>query len=358
MSKKEAESPNSESPLIEEVKAVAEESVERLETVATKTGEVVAETTKEVAIEATKTVETASDYTLELLGISVNTRTLMANSTDFAVKVVLAIVIFYVGKWIGKRIVNLAKSAMIRSSMDGTTVSFLSNLLYWVVLAAVVLASLNQLGISTTSFVAVLGALTVAIGVSLKDQVSNLAAGVLIVVFRPFRRGDLVQIGGHIGRVCEITLVNTRICTNSNHEVIIPNGDIMTSASINYSSLPNRRVEVLVGISYDSDIKMARQIMMQTALAHELTLKEPEPIVRVTELAESSVNLTLYVWTANDDWFAVQCDLLECIKGLFDKEGISIPFPNRTVQIDGLEEILKNLSGHGSLINPSTHTKS
>lgn len=327
-------------PILDELKNSAEESAERLETTASRTGEVVAETTREVVTDTTRTVETASDYTLELLGITVDTRTLIANSAEFAIKAVLAIIIFYVGKWIGKRIVNLAKRAMVRSSMDGTAVSFLGNLLYGVMLAAVILASLNQLGISTTSFVAVLGAMTVAIGVSLKDQVSNLAAGVLIVVFHPFRRGDYVEIGGQTGTVQEITLVNTRIRTPNNHEVIIPNGDIMTSASTNYSSLPNRRVEVPVGIGYDSDIKTARHIMMQMADEHELVLKEPEPIVRVTELADSSVNLIMYVWTNNNDWWAVQCDLLERIKYAFDEQGINIPFPIRTLQIDGLDDML------------------
>ncbi len=337
---------SSEQPIVKEFKQVAEESAEQIETTALTAGENVTEVTKEVITGATQTVETASDYTLELLGIKVDTRTLIASSADFALKAVLAIMIFYVGKWIGKHIVNLAKRAMVRSSMDGTAVSFLGNLLYGVMLAAVILASLNQLGISTTSFVAVLGALTVAIGVSLKDQVSNLAAGVLIVIFHPFRRGDLVEVGGRTGTVQEITLVSTRIRTANNHEVIIPNGDIMTTASVNYSSLPNRRVEVLVGIGYDSDIKKARDIMIGAVNAHELTLKEPEPIVRVTELADSSVNLTLYVWTANSDWWAVQCDLLESIKYAFDEHGISIPFPNRTVQIEGFDKMLIEANKH------------
>lgn len=327
-------------PILDELKNSAEQSAERLESTASKTGEMVAETTREVVTGTTKTVETASDYTLELLGITVDTRTLIANSAEFAIKAMLAIIIFYVGKWIGKRIVNLAKHAMVRSSIDATAVSFLGNLLYGVMLAAVTLASLNQLGISTTSFVAVLGAMTVAIGVSLKDQVSNLAAGVLIVVFHPFRRGDYVEIGGHTGTVQEITLVSTRIRTPNNHEVIIPNGDIMTSASTNYSSLPNRRVEVAVGIGYDSDIKTARHLMIQVADEHELVLKDPKPIVRVTELADSSVNLILYLWTDNDNWWAVHCDLLERIKYVFDEENINIPFPVQTLQIDGLDEML------------------
>lgn len=322
-----------------------QETTEVLKTVA-EVKEIAHETAKEVATQTTQNLTQASDYTLNLLGVPIDTATLLGNSTTFAIKLCLAILIFFVGTWVGKHFVNVAKRAMQKSSLDATAVGFLSNLLYGVMIAAVVLASLNQLGVSTTSFVAVLGALTVAIGVSLKDQVSNLAAGVLIVIFHPFRRGDSVEIAGKIGRVEEITLVNTRIRTPSNHEVIVPNGDIMTSATTNFSSYANRRIEVVVGIGYDSDIKKAREIMLKLAHAHTDVLKQPvadDPVVRVTALADSSVNLTMYLWTTNDKWFAMQCDLLEEIKYAFDEHGINIPFPNRTVQIDNLEKVLSSL---------------
>lgn len=308
--------------------------------------EIAHETAHEVATHTAENLTQASDYTLHLLGVPIDTATLMSNSTTFAIKLLLAIIIFFVGKWIGKRLVKVAKLAMQKSSLDSTAVGFLSNLLYGVMLAAVVLASLNQLGVSTTSFVAVLGALTVAIGVSLKDQVANIAGGVLIVIFRPFRRGDSVEVAGKIGRVEEITLVNTRIRTANNHEIIVPNGDIMTSATTNFSSYPNRRIEIVVGISYDSDIKKAREIMLNLSHAHSDVLKQPvtdDPVVRVTALADSSVNLTLYLWTTNDKWFAMQCDLLEEIKYAFDEHGINIPFPNRTIQIDNLEKVVSSL---------------
>ncbi len=322
-----------------------QETTEVLKTVA-EVKEIAHETAKEVATQTTQNLTQASDYTLNLLGVPVDTATLLGNSTTFAIKLCLAILIFFVGTWVGKHFVNVAKRAMQKSALDATAVGFLTNLLYGVMVAAVVLASLNQLGVSTTSFVAVLGALTVAIGVSLKDQVSNLAAGVLIVIFHPFRRGDSVEIAGKIGRVEEITLVNTRIRTPSNHEVIVPNGDIMTSATTNFSSYANRRIEVVVGIGYDSDIKKAREIMLKLAHAHTDVLKQPvadDPVVRVTALADSSVNLTMYLWTTNDKWFAMQCDLLEEIKYAFDEHGINIPFPNRTVQIDNLEKVLSSL---------------
>lgn len=316
----------------------APESVET--SVVTEVKEEVKEVAQEVAVHTAENLTHASDYTLSLLGIDIDTATLISNSSTFAIKAVLAVLIFFVGKWIARHLVGVARRIMQGGSLDGTAISFLSNLLYGIMMAAVILASLNQLGVSTTSFVAVLGALTVAIGVSLKDQVSNLAAGVLIVIFSPFKRGDLVEVSGHTGRVEEITLVNTRIRTSSNHEVIIPNGDIMTSATTNFSSLHGRRVDVMVGISYDSDIRQARQIMLKLANEHPSVLPNQEPIVRVTALAESSVDLTLYVWTENDEWLATQCDLLESIKYAFDEQGVNIPFPHRTLQIEGLAKLL------------------
>lgn len=160
---------------------------------------------------------------------------------------------------------------MNRTHMDETAANFLSNVLYGLMLVMVTLAALNKLGVNTNSFVAVLGAIGVAIGVALKDQIGNLAAGVMIVIFRPFRQGDYVEVGGKVGTVMDITLVNTRIRTANNHEIIIPNGDIMTTAGINYSSLPHRRLEIAVGISYDSDIRTAKQIMLNISSEHSAT---------------------------------------------------------------------------------------
>ncbi|OOR90708.1 mechanosensitive ion channel protein MscS [Moraxella caviae] len=286
---------------------------------------------------------------MEFFGFTVDVNTLIANGIDLSIKVLLALIVFFVGKWIGKRLVNMAKRVMMRSRMDDTVATFVGNLLYGLMFVAVILAALNKLGINTNSFVAILGGAAVAIGVSLKDQLSNLAAGVMIVLFRPFGRGDTVEVGGYVGTVIDITLVNTRIRTADNHEVIIPNGDITTSASTNFSSLPTRRVPITVGIGYGADIKHAKEIMLTIATQHEAALQIPEPVVRVTALAESSVDLTLYVWAQNNDWFGLQCDLLEQIKYAFDEAGVEIPFPNRTVQIEGLEKVSALLDGKEKL---------
>lgn len=306
-----------------------------------------AETTKEVAKEATAvTVEGLEDTTnhaLEFLGVPIDVQTLIHDGVELGINILLALLIFFVGKWVGKRILAVINRMLERSRLDQTVVNFLNNLLYGLMIVTVLLAALNKLGINTNSFVAVLGAAAVAIGMSLKDQLSNLAAGVMIVVFRPFGRGDYVEVGGQTGTVIDITLVNTRIRTPANHEIIIPNGDIMTNSSTNYTSLPTRRVDVLVGIGYHSDIQKAREAMLSVVSHHDKILKHPAPNVRVTALSESSVDLTLYVWTENNDWFDVQCDLLEKVKYAFDEAGVDIPFPNRTVHIQGVEELSKLL---------------
>lgn len=302
-----------------------------------------AQRTADIAQETTGIVrgvaEETTNQALSFLGIPIDMAMLTRLSIEWAGKLLLALIIFFVGKWIGKRFVNIAKKIMQRSRLDVTAANFLGNLLYGLVIVAVSLAALNKLGVNTNSFVAILGGAAVAIGVSLKDQLSNLAAGVMIVVFRPFNRGDYVEVGGQTGTVIDITLVNTRIKTPNNHEITIPNGDIMTSATTNYTSLPQRRIDIVVGIGYDSDIKMARKLMLDEADTHDKVIKTPEPLVRVTALGDNAVDLTLYVWAQNDDWLSVQCDLLEAIKYSFDKNGISIPYPQRSLHIENLDKM-------------------
>lgn len=315
----------------------ATQAVENASQAVEKASEAVKEVAKGTVENTAVVLETTTNKTLEFFGIPIDVDRLLLLSMEWAGKLLLAILVFFIGKWIGKRLLKIANLAMAKSKLDETTTSFLSNVLYGLMLVAVTLAALNKLGVNTNSFVAILGAATVAIGLALKDQLGNLAAGVMIVLFRPFNQGDFVEIGGKTGTVMDITLVNTRIKTANNHEIIIPNGDIMTTASTNFSSLPQRRVEVVVGIGYENDIATAKELMINQAKLHESVLEVPEPIVRVTALADSSVNLTLYVWAENSDWWAVQCDLLENIKCSFDKNGINIPFPQRTLQIDGLD---------------------
>lgn len=308
------------------------------------------EIAKDIANATVDGLEDGTNQALQFLGVPIDITDLLHNSVAITINLILALLIFFVGKWVGKRILELVNHALQKTHLDQTVLNFLNNLLYGLMLVTVTLAALNKLGVNTNSFVAVLGAVAVAIGMALKDQLSNLAAGVMIVIFRPFGRGDYVEVGGHVGTVLDITLVNTRIKTPANHEVIIPNGDIMTSSSTNFSSLPTRRVDVVVGIGYHSDIKKAREVMLMIADAHDLILKEPKPLVRVTALSDSSVDMTLYVWAQNEDWFGVQCDLLERIKYAFDDHGVDIPFPNRTLHLEGLDELSELLKERRNIV--------
>jgi len=279
---------------------------------------------------------------MEFLGFTIDIAELTSHGLEIVIKVALAILIFIVGRWLAKKAVAFSDRLMTRSHLDATVASFLSRLLYGVLLVVVILAALSKVGVQTTSVVAILGGAAVAVGLSLKDQLSNFAAGIMIVTFRPFVRGDYVQILGHTGTVREINLVNTHLTTTTNHDIIIPNGDITTSATINYSSLPNRRVDITLGIGYDADIKTAKDIMIKLATDNPLSFADPAPIVRVTNLGDNSVDLTLNVWTTNDDWWSMQCDLLEQFKYALDDNKIDIPFPQRSVHVKGLDMLMGN----------------
>lgn len=280
---------------------------------------------------------------MEFLGFTIDVATLTNNALSLVFKVALAILIFVVGRWLAKKAVTFAHRIMLRSRLDDTVASFLGRLIYGVLLVIVVLAALSKVGVQTTSVVAILGGAAVAIGLSLKDQLSNFAAGIMIVTFRPFVTGDYVQISSYTGTVTEITLVNTHLTTINNHDIIIPNGDITTSAVINYTALPNRRVDITVGIGYDADIKTAKEVMLSLARNNPLAFTDPEPIVRVTNLGDNSVDLTLNVWTTNADWWTMQCDLLEQFKYALDDEKIEIPFPQRSVHVKGLDQMINQM---------------
>ena len=280
---------------------------------------------------------------MEFLGFTFDIAALTHNTLTVLAKIALALLIFVIGRWIAKKLVTFINRMMVRSHLEATAANFLSRLLYGILLVIVILAALNEIGVHTTSVVAILGGAAVAIGLSLKDQLSNFAAGIIIVTFRPFVKGDYVQIGSYTGTVTEITLVNTHLTTINNHDVIIPNGDITTSAVVNYTALPNRRVDITIGVGYDADIKRAKDLILKLAKENPVAFDDPEPIVRVTNLGDNSVDLTLNVWTTNADWWSMQCALLEQFKEVFDSEKIDIPFPQRSVHIKGLDQMMTNM---------------
>ena len=280
---------------------------------------------------------------MEFLGFTIDVATLTDSALSLLFKVLLALAIFIIGRWLARKATAIVNRLMLRSHLDVTAANFLSRMFYGVCIVVVALAALNQVGVHTTSVVAILGGAAVAIGLALKDQLSNFAAGIMIVTFRPFVKGDYVQISSYTGTVAEISLVNTHLTTINNHDVIIPNSSITTSAVINYTALPNRRVDITIGVGYDANIKTAKDLILKLAQDNPVSFSDPAPIVRVTNLGDNSVDLTLNVWTTNADWWSMQCDLLEQFKYVFDNEKIDIPFPQRSVHIKGLDQMMNNM---------------
>jgi small conductance mechanosensitive channel len=253
--------------------------------------------------------------------------------TVWGLRVVAAVIIFIVGRWVAKGVSNFIKKLMTRSKTDETLVSFVGNLSYVALLAFVIIAALNQLGIQTASFIAVLAAAGLAIGLALQGSLSNFAAGVLMIIFKPFKVGDFVEGGGVAGTVEEIQIFTTQLKTPDNKTVIVPNSKIAGDNIINYTAKGTRRVDFIFGIGYDDDIDNARRIIKEIIAQDERVLKDPAPMVAVSELADSSVNFTARAWTSADDYWSFYFDTTEKVKKQFDAEGVSIPFPQRDIHV-------------------------
>lgn len=248
-------------------------------------------------------------------------------------RLVLAALVFVVGRWIVRWLVKALERLMTRSKLDAMLVSFVGNIVYSALLVVVVLAALEQLGVNTTSALAVLGAAGLAVGLALQNSLSNFAAGVMLIVFRPFNRGNFVEVAGISGVVEEIRIFNTVMKTGDNREITIPNGQIYDGIIVNYSARDSRRIDLVIGIGYDDDIRQARTLIQDVLAAEQRILPEPAPVVMVLELADSSVNLAVRPWVASGDYWAVRSDLLEGIKREFDAKGVSIPYPQRDVHL-------------------------
>lgn len=245
----------------------------------------------------------------------------------WAIKIAMALVIFVIGKWIARAIANALGRGMRRSKMDDMLASFLVNIVYGVLLVAVVLAAIDQLGVSVTSLLAILGAAGLAVGLALKDSLANFAAGVMLLLFRPFKVGDFIDAGGSAGVVDEIQLFCTLMHTGDNCRVIVPNSAIFGGTIVNVSALENRRIDLVIGIGYGDNIATARDVIMRIIEADERILLDPAPGIAVGELADSSVNLNVRPWVRSGDYWPVRADLLENIKVALDANGISIPYP-------------------------------
>ncbi len=251
------------------------------------------------------------------------------NGTDWAIKIAVAIAIFIIGKIIARILANLVKRALERGGTDAMLVGFLGNITYGVLLVAVVLAAVDTLGVNVTSLMAILGAAGLAVGLALKDSLGNFAAGVMIIIFRPFKIGDYVDAGGAAGTIDEIGLFATLMHTPDNKRIIVPNGAIISGNITNVSAMPTRRVDLVFGIGYDDNIGQARDIIMGLLTSDERVLQDPAPAVTVGELGDSSVNLNVRPWVNAEDYWGLYFDLLENVKIKFDEAGISIPYPQQ-----------------------------
>ncbi len=252
-------------------------------------------------------------------------------------KVLAAVVVFYVGKWSSKWARRLVERMMKRADVDPMIIGFTSSLVHIGLMVFVVLAALGQLGIQTTSFIAVLGAAGLAIGLAFQGSLANFAAGFLLIVFRPFKVGDVIEAAGVTGKVEAIHIFTTTLLTGDNKTIIVPNAKLGNDNIINYSKQARRRVDITVGVAYDSDLKEVRKVLEEVVESDERILAEPQPQVVVGALADSSIDFFVRAWTRTGDYWGVYFDLNERIKNALDAAGIEIPYPTMDVNLRKVE---------------------
>lgn len=262
--------------------------------------------------------------------------------TLYGLKVIAAVVIFIVGRWVAKGLKRLMVRALTKGKVDETLVSFLGHLTYFTLLAFIIIAALNQLGIQTTSFIAILGAAGLAVGLALQGSLANFAAGILMIIFRPFRVGDYVEGGGTAGIVEEIQIFTTKLRTPDNKSIIIPNAKITGDNIVNYSAKDSRRMDMIVGVSYDDDYDQVKEVLQDILAKDGRILEEPPPTIAILEFGDNSVNFAFRPWVKTAEYWDVYFALTEAIKKRFDEEGITIPYPQRDVHLfEHKEEVLQ-----------------
>ncbi len=256
----------------------------------------------------------------------------------YGTKIVAAVIVFLVGRFIAKWLTRVVAKILEKQEIDTTLVKFLENVVYYVLIVAVLVAAAGQLGINVTSFLTILGAASLAVGLALKDSLSNFAAGVMLILFRPFRVGDLIDLGSASGTVEEITVFNTIINTADNKRQIIPNSIVASGSITNVNANETRRVDLVAGIGYEDDIRKAKELLEKIVAEEELVLKDPAPKIAVSELADSSVNFVVRPWVKTEDYWTAYFNLTEQIKLQFDEHGISIPYPQQDVHLHSVKD--------------------
>jgi len=255
----------------------------------------------------------------------------LTSGVDFAINAVSALLIIIIGRIVVKMVTSFSLKIMTKANVDVTLRRFLKNIIYMLLMVVVVLAALSTLGIETTSFVAILGAASLAIGLALQGTLGNIGAGVLLIFFRPFKVGDFVSAGGEMGVAEAVTLFATTLHTPDNKVIIIPNSAVMGGNITNFSAMDTRRVDLTFGIGYDDDLKAAKALLEKLAGDDLRVLQEPAPFIAVSELADSSVNFVVRLWVSSGDYWGVYFDMIENVKLTFDANGISIPYPQMDI---------------------------
>lgn len=275
------------------------------------------------------------NFDLENLSSFAGWERLAETGMAFGTNLVAALAIFFVGRWIAARLVILMKAALTRAKVDRTLVSFLGNVANVGLLILIIIAALGKLGIPTTSVTALIGGAGLAVALSLKDQLSNFAAGALIILFRPFKVGDFIRVGGFEGYVREIKMVQTSLRTTDNEEVVLPNSVVMGNSIVNRSTLPLCRAQVIVGVDYNCDLKVAKEAVLKAAVEHPLSVQneERQAAAYITALGDNAIEITLWAWANEADRWTLQCDLNEQVVENLRKVNINIPFPQRDIHI-------------------------
>ena len=258
---------------------------------------------------------------------------LAQQGTTVGIKILIAIVILLVGIQISKAISKVVKKLLEKGGIESTLVNFLTNMSYMACVTFVVVIALEQAGIKTTSFIAILGAAGLAIGLALQGSLSNFASGVLLIIFRPFKKGDYIEAGGSEGIVQEITLFTTTLKSLDNKKIVVPNAKVSADNIINHFTEDNRMLSLVFGVGYEDDIDKVKSILAEILEADERILSNPKYTIGLLELADSSVNFAVRPWVKSEDYWPVHFDLHETIKKRFDAEGINIPYPQRDIHL-------------------------
>ena len=275
------------------------------------------------------------NFDLQVLSSFSGWEQLAQTGMSFGMNLLAALAIFFIGRWIATRLVTLMKAALTRAKVDKTLVSFLGNVANIGLLILVIIAALGKLGIPTTSVTALIGGAGLAVALSLKDQLSNFAAGALIILFRPFKVGDFIRVNGFEGIVREIKMVQTSLSTPDNEEVVLPNSVVMTNSITNRSSLPLCRAQVVVGVDYACDLKAAKAAVLRAAIEHPLCVQTEErpAVVYITNLGDSAIEITLWAWTQEENLGPFRFALNEQVVENLRAANINIPFPQCDVHL-------------------------